>query len=311
MPRPFHLSSGLDGPGPLTAQHFTALALLAERGGLDFVTLDDSFSPGLDALAVFARIAPATSRIGLVPTVTTTHTEPFHTSIAVNTLDWVSGGRAGWLVDVSATAAEAAAVGRRPPLPSGELWREAADAVEVAARLWDSWEDDAEIRDRATGRFIDRDKLHYVDFAGPYFSVKGPSITPRPPQGRPVVVVRLDTEERGARLELAVRLADVVLLDAASPAAAASTRAGLRELVAEQGRDPGQFRVLARVGPGVRPADWLGAVDGLHLVPRQLPDDLIEFVSATAGLGTGRDGTLRQRLGLTRPVNHYAAGAAR
>ncbi|MFJ9521900.1 LLM class flavin-dependent oxidoreductase [Kitasatospora sp. NPDC101801] len=309
----FHLSAGLDGPGPLTAGHFTALARLAERGGLDFVTLDDSFSPGLDALAVFARIAPATSRIGLVPTVTTTHTEPFHTSIAVNTLDWVSEGRAGWLVDVSGTEAEAATVGRRPLLPAEELWREAADTVEVAARLWDSWEDDAEIRDRATGRFVDREKLHYVDFEGPYFSVKGPSITPRPPQGRPVVVVRLDHGDRGARLELAVRQADVVLLEAATPTGAATVRASLRELVSGHGRDPDQFRVLVRVGPEVRPADWLGAVDGLHLVARQLPDDLTRFVAATDRLGRPpvSGGTLRERLGLARPVSRYAVGAAR
>ena len=68
-----------------------------------------------------------------------------------------------------------------------ELFDEAADYVEVVRRLWDSWEDDAEIRDVATGRFIDRGKLHYIDFTGVHFSVKGPSITPRPPQGQPVV----------------------------------------------------------------------------------------------------------------------------
>ena len=60
------------------------------------------------------------------------------------------------------------------------LWREAADAIEVVVRLWDSWEDDAVIRDAATGRYVDRDKLHYIDFEGEFFSVKGPSITPRP-----------------------------------------------------------------------------------------------------------------------------------
>jgi alkanesulfonate monooxygenase SsuD/methylene tetrahydromethanopterin reductase-like flavin-dependent oxidoreductase (luciferase family) len=68
------------------------------------------------------------------------------------------------------------------------VWRWTVTAgVEVARRLWDSWEDDAVIRDVATGRFVDRDKLHYIDFVGRYFSVKGPSITPRPPQGQPVV----------------------------------------------------------------------------------------------------------------------------
>ncbi|MFJ8044877.1 LLM class flavin-dependent oxidoreductase [Kitasatospora sp. NPDC096147] len=305
MPHPLLLSAGLDGPGPLTAAHYTDLALLAEHGGLDFVTLDDSLAPGsnlLDALAVFARVAPATSRIGLVPTVTTTHTEPFHTSLAVNTLDWVSEGRAGWLVDVSATEEEARAFGRRPVLPAEELWQEAADAVEVAARLWDSWEDDAEIRDVATGRFVDRDKLHYADFEGRWFSVKGPSITPRPPQGRPVVAVRLGHQEGGARRELAVLHADLVLLDAPTPQAAGTARAALR---AAAGR---ALPVLARVSPGVRPADWAGAVDGLHLVPRHLPSDLREFIDATAA-GSGRGGTLRDRLGLARPVSRYAAAA--
>ena len=88
---------------------------------------------------------------------------------------------------------EMPATGAGPPRGSGsqrsiaDLFDEAADAVEVVRRLWDSWEDDAEIRDVATGRFIDRDKLHYIDFEGSYFSVKGPSITPRPPQGQPII----------------------------------------------------------------------------------------------------------------------------
>lgn len=73
------------------------------------------------------------------------------------------------------------------PLADTELYAEAADHVEVIRRLWDSWEDDAEIRDVATGRFVDRDKLHHIDFEGRHFSVRGPSITPRPPQGQPVV----------------------------------------------------------------------------------------------------------------------------
>jgi len=69
------------------------------------------------------------------------------------------------------------------------LFDEAGDFVEVVRRLWDSWEDDAVIRDVTTGRYVDRDKLHYIDFTGRCFSVKGPSITPRPPQGQPVVAV--------------------------------------------------------------------------------------------------------------------------
>jgi alkanesulfonate monooxygenase SsuD/methylene tetrahydromethanopterin reductase-like flavin-dependent oxidoreductase (luciferase family) len=87
-----------------------------------------------------------------------------------------------------------------------ELFAETADYVEVLRRLWDSWEDDAEIRDVATGRFIDRDKLHYIDFEGRWFSVKGPSITPRPPQGQPIVAA---LGHGGASYELIAGSADV------------------------------------------------------------------------------------------------------
>lgn len=83
--------------------------------------------------------------------------------------------------------------GRRDNLD--DLWAEAADYAEVLRRLWDSWEDDAEIRDVATGRFIDREKLHHIDFEGRWFKVRGPSITPRPPHGHPLIAAA----EKGSR----------------------------------------------------------------------------------------------------------------
>jgi len=140
-----------------------------------------------DAVLVASRVAPATRHIGLIPVATVTHTEPFHISKAIATLDFVSHGRAGWQVRISSSEHEAQLFGRRD-VSGADLFDEAGDVVEVVRRLWDSWEDDAVIRDVATGRFMDSDKLHYIDFTGTYFSVKGPSITPRPPQGQPVVV---------------------------------------------------------------------------------------------------------------------------
>ncbi len=127
-------------------------------------------------MLIAARVAPATRNIGFVPTAITYHTEPFHLSKAIATLDYVSTGRAGIWVQVGARADTAAHCGRREvePLRRDRLtdpevqrliidrFDEAADYVEVLRRLWDSWEDDAEIRDVATGRFIDRDKLHYI-----------------------------------------------------------------------------------------------------------------------------------------------------
>jgi alkanesulfonate monooxygenase SsuD/methylene tetrahydromethanopterin reductase-like flavin-dependent oxidoreductase (luciferase family) len=207
----------------LTARYWVDLIQEAERGLLDFVTIKDGLSlqsgrlgrpdlrtdqvrGRLDAVLIAARAAPVTRHIGLVPTVIVTHTEPFHISKAIATLDYVSTGRAGVQVRVSLSRHEAAHFGRRsfaPPTPptldpanggrpeTGQLiadvFDEAADYVEVLRRLWDSWEDDAEIRDAATGRFVDAGKLRYIDFKGRWFSVKGPSITPRPPQGQPLV----------------------------------------------------------------------------------------------------------------------------
>ncbi|MFJ4200181.1 LLM class flavin-dependent oxidoreductase [Streptomyces sviceus] len=226
-----HLAVALDGTGwhpaswrePVarprelfTAGYWADLVAEAERGLLDFVTIEDGLGPQsshfldpdertdqvrgrLDAVLIASRVAPLTRHIGLVPTVVATHTEPFHISKAVATLDYVSTGRAGLRVQITARPNEAAHFGRRTIAPIEaydspeaqelvtDLFDEAADHVEVVRRLWDSWEDDAEIRDAATGRFVDRDKLHYIDFEGQHFSVKGPSITPRPPQGQPLV----------------------------------------------------------------------------------------------------------------------------
>ncbi|MET8944953.1 LLM class flavin-dependent oxidoreductase [Streptomyces sp. NPDC004542] len=267
-----HLAVALDGTGwhpaswrePVarprelfTAGYWAGLVTEAEAGLLDFVTIEDGLGPQsshvlepdertdqvrgrLDAVLIASRVAPLTRHIGLVPTVVATHTEPFHISKAIATLDYVSTGRAGLRVQVSARPDEAAHFGRRtvPRIDAydspaaqelvTDLFDEAADHVEVVRRLWDSWEDDAEIRDTATGRFIDRDKLHYIDFEGRHFSVKGPSITPRPPQGQPVVSA---LAHRTVPYRLVARQADVGYV---TPHDADRARAIVAEIRAEQ-----------------------------------------------------------------------------
>ena len=172
------------------AETYIERAQRAEAGLFDFVLLDDALvalaGQGVDALLTMARIAPSTSRIGLVASVNTTHTEPFNIGKNVATLDWVSLGRAGWRPVIATEEAEFGHFGRRDPLSSLALWAEAGDVVDVVARLCDSWEDGAIIRDKPTGRYIDRSKVHYVDFEGPFFAVRGPSITPRSPQAQPL-----------------------------------------------------------------------------------------------------------------------------
>lgn len=326
--RPIHLSAEIGGPPHYEAGHYVTLARLAEHGTLDFVTLGDSLtSPGLDALAVLSRVAPVTQRIGLIPTVTTTHTEPFHVSAAVATLDWVSRGRAGWTVDVSAGEAEAALFGRRPAAPDDELWDEAGQVADVTARLWDSWEDGAEIRDVRTGRFIDRDKVHHTDFEGRTFSVRGPAIVPRPPQGHPVTVI--DATEPAAR-GAAVVHADVALIRSGDPLTARALREEIRERAQAHGRDADQLRVLVSLPVELHTTadavdlagligEWYedGAADGFHLRPTDVERDLPLVVDGTVPLLQHRclmrrfypGATLREHLGLARPVNRYAQRA--
>jgi len=195
----------------------------------------------LDAVLIASYIAPLTSHIGLVPTATVSHIEPFHVSKAIATLDYVSLGRAGWRAQLSRPW-ENSLLGRRETVTFrledygkpeiqrqvAERFDEAADFVEVVRELWDSWEDDAEIRDAATGRFIDRDKLHYIDFDGQWFSVRGPSITPRPPQGQPLVTA---LAHAAVPYRFAARAADVVYV---TPRDADHARAIVDEVRAEQ-----------------------------------------------------------------------------
>jgi alkanesulfonate monooxygenase SsuD/methylene tetrahydromethanopterin reductase-like flavin-dependent oxidoreductase (luciferase family) len=195
---------------------------------------------------VACRVAPLTSRIGIVPTQVVTHTEPFHASKAVATLDYVSAGRAGVQVRVSRRPAEAALFGRRTVDPDGldDLFDEAADYVEVLRRLWDSWEDDAEIRDAASGRFVDREKLHYIDFTGPHFSVRGPSITPRPPQGQPLVAA---LAHRDVAYRLVGRSADLGFVTPRDAGDAAAILATVRTEQDAAGRADAPLSVLGDV----------------------------------------------------------------
>lgn len=279
----------------------------------------------LDALLIAAYVAPLTKRIGLIPTVTTTHTEPFHVATAIQSLDYASRGRAGWRPQVSPSPADAELFGRTTlpfvtidqlRTPEGtalleRLFGEAHEVIEVVRRLWDSWEDDAIIRDIETGRFVDRDKLHYVNFSGEYFSVKGPSITPRAPQGQPLVTVLAhdlipfdlaaqgadiayltpasdeqalrtaqlvrDAEQKVGRTQRPLDLyADIVVLLEKTPA---SARAALDRLDAANG-EPLASDALIFAGTAAQLRDQIESwtelgYEGFRLRPARLPHDLV------------------------------------
>jgi len=286
------------GAGLFEAERLVELARIAERADLDFVSLDDGFDPAPDrpdALLALARIAPATTSIGLVATITTTHTEPFHVSKNVATLDFVSLGRAGWRVAVSTSDEAAKRFGRKEPAPLDELYAEAADAIEVVQRLWDSWEDEAVIRDKPTGRYIDGEKVHYIDFEGPFFNVRGPSITPRSPQGQPLLFI--DVRDDPSRALAATR-ADVVLVgEPGERDGFASATAVLVKRPIERGDAATLARDMAAT-----------TADGFLIEPDS-PATFAWFATEVAPLVDHHHPgvTLRDRFGLARPANRYAS----
>jgi alkanesulfonate monooxygenase SsuD/methylene tetrahydromethanopterin reductase-like flavin-dependent oxidoreductase (luciferase family) len=328
------------------ARYWVDLAREAEAGLLDFLTIEDSFGMQsakmfvaddrtdqvrgrLDASLVASLLAPLTTEIGLVPTINTTHTEPFHVASTIATIDHASGGRGGWRAQLSARPEEAALVGRRT-LPAldptdrhdpgraafvAELFDEAADAVEVVRLLWDSWEDDAIIRDVATGRFVDRDRLHYIDFEGRFFSVKGPAIVPRSPQGQPLVVALAHSE---VPYQFAARSADIVFITPHDPTEVRSISAAVRAAEREVGRTGTPLRIWADLvvfvddEPGAAAArkDRLDDLDGRPyrsdaLIFTGTPGELAELLGQWQALGLDgfrlRPGELpHDLLGLTR-----------
>ena len=343
----------------LSADHLRGAVLLAESAGFHAATFADpglpdhhDADPGgpgdaarLNALQRAAFAGPLTRSLALIPEVDTVYTEPFHVATQLASLDYVSEGRAGWLVAASESTADAAAVGREP-VRGVALAGEVADSIEVGRRLWDTWEDDAVIRDVATGRYLDVDKLHYADFEGSTYSVKGPSIIPRPLQGQlPVLVPAglLDGEALGA--------ADALLVSAPAAELLAGEIAETRAALAGAGNHPALIAELDVVldsrgqtaaerlatldnhavwqSPRARfvgtaaqlaevLADVLALADGVRLHPAVLATDLEELSRLVLpdlrrrGLlaPTGQGATFREQLGLSRPASRYAAATA-
>ncbi|MGY4721221.1 LLM class flavin-dependent oxidoreductase [Naumannella huperziae] len=302
----------------------------AEAAGIDFVLFGDEnrtdASRGrLDPIVLAARIAPVTTAIGLVAETAVSHREPFHVAKALATLDHISRGRAGWSVQVDTSAAGAARVGHRPAPTAAEAGREAREVVEVVRALWDSWEDDAVIRDRPTGRFVDRDKLHYVDFTGEFFTVRGPLITPRPPQGNPPVLVRSGVPDPAAELADVVtgdtgpagapRLAELEVTVDVRGSRARARAAELAAASADEAAPADRPRFVGSAADlATRIGELAGDFDGVLLRPAVTALDVPVITGVVVPdliergvLHRTAPDRLRNRFGLPAAANRYAA----
>ncbi len=204
----------------------------------------------MDPITLLSALSMATTRLGLIATLSTSYNEPYSAARRLATLDHISHGRAGWNVVTSTTQNEAHNFGRDAHFGHSERYARADEFIEVAKKLWDSWDEDAFLIDRENGNYIDPDKVHAVAHQGTFFKVAGPMTTGRPPQGYPVIVQAGSSEEG---LGLAARTAEVVFTSHPSLVSARAFYDDLKRRVVEAGRPAGDLKILTAIQPIVAP----------------------------------------------------------
>ncbi len=194
-----------------------------------------------DPLTLLPALAAVTAHIGLVATASTSYNDPYHVARKFASLDHISGGRAGWNVVTSANPHEALNFGREEHLEHDARYVRAREFYDVVTGLWDSWADDAFIRDVDAGVYFDPERLHVLNHKGPHYSVRGPLNVARPVQGWPVIV-QAGASEAGR--QLAAETAEVVFSGVNTLASGRELHADLRARMAKAGRDPDLLRLL-------------------------------------------------------------------
>lgn len=236
--------------------HWVHLARLAEQAKFDSLFLADGPAltgtgefrpPGqLEPLTLLTALAQATSRIGLIATVSSTYNEPYNLARRLASVDHLSGGRAGWNIVTSATEVEAANFGLEDRPNHAARYARADEFLRVAKALWDSWEAEAVLADRAAGRYADPSRIHAVNHRGEHFTVAGPLNVPRPPQGHPLLV-QAGSSEDGK--DFAARHAEAIFTAHQTYERAADFYGDVKARSKAAGRDPDGVIVL----PGIVP----------------------------------------------------------
>ncbi|WP_336183519.1 LLM class flavin-dependent oxidoreductase [Bacillus sp. 205(2023)] len=240
----------------MNLDYFKELARTAERGKLDMLFLADSLSidskshPNVltrfEPFTLLSALAQVTSRIGLTATASTTYSEPFHIARQFASLDHLSNGRAGWNVVTSSIESTAQNFSGEKHLEHHLRYQRAEEFVEAVKGLWDSWEEDAFIRNKETGEFFDKEKMHELNHKGNYFSVRGPLNVSRTPQGQPVII---QAGSSGDGKALAAKTAEVIFTAQNHLESAQEFYQSIKKQAAEFGRDPEKIAIM----PGIFP----------------------------------------------------------
>ena len=245
--------------------HFVQIAQTAERGLFDLLFSADSptvftseeeglnrshYVAWIEPFPLLTALAALTKNVGLVCTASTSFEEPYAVARKFASLDLISGGRSGWNVVTTGNPTAAENFGPEPHLPKIERYKKAREFTDVVRRLWDSWDDDAFIRDRESGLFFDRDKMHVLNHHGKYYDVRGPLNVARSPQGQPVIV-QAGASEDGR--ELAAESSEVVFTAHETIDSARAFYADVKGRLAKFGREPDDLKIMPGLSVVVAP----------------------------------------------------------
>ena len=200
----------------------------------------------LEPTAVLAAVAALTTHIGLIATATTTYNEPYNIARRFAAIDQISEGRAGWNLVTSQIEDESENFGFSAHMDHAKRYARASEFYDVVVGLWDSWEAGGLLRDKASGIYMDRSKVHFLDHDGPHFKVRGPLNIPRSCQGPPVVAQAGSSE---AGRELAAKTADVIFTAQTELGRAQEFYADVKRRAATYGRSPEHVKIM----PGITP----------------------------------------------------------
>jgi len=256
--------------------HYVHLARIAERGTFDSLFLADGPqlwgnlaqrpAGALEPLTLLTALATATEHIGLIATASTSYNSPYNLARKFASLDIISGGRAGWNIVTTAGAEAARNFGLAEEPAHADRYARAAEFLDVSLKLWDSWEDDAIVADKAAGVWGDDTKIHPPRHQGTYFSVEGALNVPRSPQGYPLLVQAGSSENGKA---FAARYAEAVFTAQQTLADAQAFYTDLKSRTAAAGRDPEHIKVL----PGIVPV--IGSTEAEARANEQVLEDHI------------------------------------
>jgi alkanesulfonate monooxygenase len=303
----YHNSGWLDpgavANGPVDFNYYLDMTRTAERGLFDMAFLADHINfpmldvpagalgrrgddEGFDPLTLLSALAPQTTNIGLIATASTTFSQPFHIARSFASIDWLSHGRSGWNVVTSIHNAEAQNFSQAIIIDKDKRYERAEEFVEVVAGLWDSFDPDTFMPDRATGIYFDPAKVRTLNHVGPHFSVKGPLDVRRSPQGRPIIV-QAGASPEGQ--ELAARTADVVYAAQNTIDDGRKYYKSLKDRMARYGRHPDDLKIM----PGLLPVigETEAEAKAKFRSMQELIDPLIglEFLSDAFGDLSGHD----------------------